>query len=48
LKRIRCLEDDIKIDVKEIRSEDVDLIQLAHDMVQCIAFVSTVINLRLP
>jgi hypothetical protein len=44
----RKWEDNIKIDVREIRSNEAKWIQLAQDMVQWRAFVNMVMNLRVP
>jgi hypothetical protein len=42
----RRWEDNIKLDLREIRIDGVNWIQLAQDRVQWRAFVNTVINLR--
>jgi hypothetical protein len=39
-------EDNIKMDLREIRIDGTNWIQLAHDKVQWRAFVNTVMNLR--
>jgi hypothetical protein len=39
-------EDNVKMDFKEIRCEDMDSIHLAEDRVQWLALVKTVMNLR--
>jgi hypothetical protein len=44
----RRWEDNIKMDLREIRIDGANWIQLAQDRVQWRAFVSTVMNLRLP
>jgi hypothetical protein len=44
----RRWEDNIKMDVEEIRIEGANCIQLAQDRVQWRAFVNTVMNLRVP
>jgi hypothetical protein len=44
----RRWEDNIKMDIKEIRSEVVDCMHLAQDRDQWWAVVSTVMNLRVP
>jgi hypothetical protein len=44
-RRRRC-EDDIKMDIRGKRFEDVDRIHLAQDRDQCRAVVNTVMNLR--
>jgi hypothetical protein len=41
-------EDNIKMDLREIRINETNWIWLAQDMVQWRAFVSTVMNLRVP
>jgi hypothetical protein len=41
-------EDNIKMDFREIGIDGANWIRLAHDMVQWQAFVSTVMNLRVP
>jgi hypothetical protein len=43
--RLRC-EDNIKMDLRDIRYGGMDLINLAQDKHQWRAFVNTVINLR--
>jgi hypothetical protein len=49
LGRPRCRwEDNIKLDLREIWIEGANWIQLAQDKVQWRAFVSTVMNLRVP
>jgi hypothetical protein len=40
--------DDIKMDLKEIGYEDVDWIHLAQDRDLCMAFVRTIMYLRVP
>jgi hypothetical protein len=40
--------DNIKIDLREIRWDGRDWIELAQDMDQCRALVNTVMNLRVP
>jgi hypothetical protein len=45
--RRRC-EDQIKLDLREIRIDGAKWIQLAQDMIQWLAFVSTVMNSRVP
>jgi hypothetical protein len=44
----RRWEDNIKLDLSEIGIGGANWIQLAQDMVQWRAFVSTVMNLRVP
>jgi hypothetical protein len=44
----RRWEDNIKMDFREIRIDGAKLIQLAQDRIQWRAFVSTVVNLRVP
>jgi hypothetical protein len=44
----RTWEDNIKIDLREIGIDGVDWIQLAQDRVQWQAFVSMVMDLRVP
>jgi hypothetical protein len=44
----RRWEDNIKVDLKEIRYEGVDWINLALDKYQCPALVNTVINFWVP
>jgi hypothetical protein len=44
----RRWEDNIKMDVSEIRIDGVNGIRLAHDRVQWRAFVNTVMNFRVP
>jgi hypothetical protein len=46
LKEISGINDNIKMDRKEIGCEDVDWIQLAQDAVQYQSFVRKVINLQ--
>jgi hypothetical protein len=41
-------EDNIKLDLREIGIDGANWIQVAQDRVQCWAFVSTVMNLRVP
>jgi hypothetical protein len=41
-------EDSIKVDLKKIGIDEANWIQLAQDMVRWRAFVSTVMNLRVP
>jgi hypothetical protein len=41
-------EDNIKMDVREIRCGDIDWIDLAQDRDQWNALVNTVMNLRIP
>jgi hypothetical protein len=41
-------EDNIKMDLREIRIDEVNWIQLAQDRVQWRAFVNTVMNLQVP
>jgi hypothetical protein len=49
LGRPRCRwEDNIKMDLREVGIDGTNWIQLAQDRVQWWAFVSTVINLRVP
>jgi hypothetical protein len=40
--------DNIKMDLSEIGSDDVDWIDLAHDRVQWTALVNTVMSLQVP
>jgi hypothetical protein len=44
----RRWEDNIKMDLRKIGIDGANLIQLAEDRVQWRAFVSTVMNLRVP
>jgi hypothetical protein len=44
----RRWEDNIKIDLREIRIDGANWIQLVHDRVQWRAFVNAVMNLRVP
>jgi hypothetical protein len=44
----RRWEDNIKMDLREIRINGANWIQLAQDRVQWRAFVNTVMNLRVP
>jgi hypothetical protein len=44
----RRWEDNIKMDLEEIRNDGANLIWLAQDRVRWRAFVSTVMNLRVP
>jgi hypothetical protein len=44
----RRWEDNIKLDLREIRIDEANSIQLAQDRVQWWAFVNTVMNLRVP
>jgi hypothetical protein len=44
----RRWEDNINLDLKEVGIDGANWIQLAQDMVQWRAFVSTVMNLRVP
>jgi hypothetical protein len=44
----RRLEDNIKMDLREIGMDVSKWIQLAQDRVRWVAFVSTVMNLRVP
>jgi hypothetical protein len=44
----RRWEDNIKLDVREIRVDGANWIRLAQDRVQWRAFVNTVMNLRVP
>jgi hypothetical protein len=44
----RRWEDNIKMDLREIRIDRTNWIQLAQDRVQWRAFVNTVMNLRVP
>jgi hypothetical protein len=44
----RRWEDNIKMNLREIGIDGANWIRLAQDMVQCRAFVNTVMNLRLP
>jgi hypothetical protein len=44
----RRREDNIKMDLREIGNDGVNLIRLAQDRVQWQAFVNTVMNLRVP
>jgi hypothetical protein len=49
LGRPRCRwEDNIKMDLREIRIDGANWIQLAQDRVQWWAFVNTAMNLRVP
>jgi hypothetical protein len=49
LGRPRCRwEDNIKMDLKEVRWEDVDWIDVAQDRYRWLALVSAVMNLRVP
>jgi hypothetical protein len=49
LGRLRCRwEDNIKMDLREIRIDVANLIQLAQDRVQWRACVNTVMNLGVP
>jgi hypothetical protein len=49
LGRPRCRwEDNIKMDLGEIGIDGANLIRLAQDRVQWLAFVNTVMNLRIP
>jgi hypothetical protein len=41
-------EDNIKLDLREIERDGMDLIDLAHDMGPLGALVNTVMNLRVP
>jgi hypothetical protein len=41
-------EDNIKLDLREIRFDGANWIRLAQDGVQCRAFVNTAMNLRVP
>jgi hypothetical protein len=47
-RRRRRWEDDIKMDIRELGIDGANWIQLAQDRVQRRAFVSTVMNLRVP
>jgi hypothetical protein len=40
--------DNIKMDIREIRLDDIDWIDLAQDGNQWMALVNTVMNLRVP
>jgi len=44
---LRC-EDNIKVDLQEMRCEDMDWIDLAQDMDRWRALVNAVMNLRVP
>jgi hypothetical protein len=44
----RMWEDNIKLDLREIGIEGANWVQLALDRVQWLAFVKTVMNLRVP
>jgi hypothetical protein len=44
----RRREDNIKLDLRETGIDGVNWIQLAQDRVQWLAFVNTVMNLRVP
>jgi hypothetical protein len=44
----RGWEDNIKMDLREIKIDGENWIHLAQDRVQCRAFVNTVMNLRVP
>jgi hypothetical protein len=44
----RGWEDNIKMDLGEIRIDGANWIRLAQDWVQWLAFVNTVMNLRMP
>jgi hypothetical protein len=44
----RRWEDNVRIDVREIRWEVVDWVHLAEDRDQCRALVNTVMNFRVP
>jgi hypothetical protein len=44
----RKWEDNIKLDLREIRIDGANWIQLAHDSVQWRVFINTVMNLRFP
>jgi hypothetical protein len=44
----RRWEDNVKIDLREIRIDGANWIQLARDRVQCRTFVNVVMNLRVP
>jgi hypothetical protein len=44
----RRLEDNIKLDLREIGIDGANWIRLAEDRVQWWAFVNTVMNLRVP
>jgi hypothetical protein len=44
----RRWDDNIKMDLREIRIDVVNWIQLDHDRIHWRAFVSTVMNLRVP
>jgi hypothetical protein len=48
LGRLRCREDNIKMDLRDIGIDGVNWIQLAQDRVQWRACVNTVMNLRVP
>jgi hypothetical protein len=49
LGRPRCgWEDNIKMDLREIRINVVNLVLLAQDRIQCQVFVNTIMNLRVP
>jgi hypothetical protein len=44
----RRWEDNIKLDLREIRIDEANWILLAQDRVQCRVFVNTVMNLQAP
>jgi hypothetical protein len=44
----RRWDDNIKLDLRELRIDGVNWIQLAQDRVQWRAFLNTVMNLRVP
>jgi hypothetical protein len=44
----RRLEDNIKLDLREIEIDEANWIQLVQDRVQWRAFVNTAMNLRVP
>jgi hypothetical protein len=47
-RRRRRWEDNIKMDLREIRIDGANWIQLAQDRVQWLTFLNTVLNLRVP
>ena len=44
----RRWEDNIKMDLQDVRSEGMDCIELAQDRDRCRALVNAVMNLRVP
>jgi hypothetical protein len=44
----RMWEDNIKMDLREVGIDGANWIRLAQNRVQCRAFVSTIMNLRVP